>query len=83
MLRVLIDYTNGSNFRGRTEEDLYITSKIIYFTVNKGDSRYEFSCTNHRQPKRTVCGFGLQRSFGGNTLELLVYYLMPNKCKKS
>lgn len=47
MLRVLIDYTNGSHFRGRTEEDLYITSKIIYFTVNKGDSRYEFSCTNH------------------------------------
>ena len=46
MLWVLIDYKNGSNFRGRTEEDLYITSKIIYSTVNKGDSRYEFSCTN-------------------------------------
>ena len=26
-------------------------------------------------------GFGLQRSFGRNILELLVYYLMPNKCK--
>ena len=38
---------------------------------------------NHRQPKRTICGFGLQRSFGRNILELLVYYLMPNKCKKS
>ena len=37
----------------------------------------------HRQPKRTICGLGLQRSFGGNILELLVYYLMPNKCKKS
>ena len=37
----------------------------------------------HRQPKRTFCGFGLQRSFGRNILELLVYYLMPNKCKKS
>ena len=46
MLWVLINYKNGSNFRGRTEEDLYITSKIIYSTVNKGDSRYEFSCTN-------------------------------------
>ena len=38
---------------------------------------------SHRQPKRTSCGFGLQRSFGRNILELLVYYLMPNKCKKS
>ena len=36
---------------------------------------------HHRQPKRTICGFGLQRSFGRNILELLVYYLMPNKCK--
>ena len=36
----------------------------------------------HRQPKRTMCGFGLQRSFGRNILELLVYYLMRNKCKK-
>ena len=26
-------------------------------------------------------GFGLQRSFSRNILELLVYYLMPNKCK--
>ena len=34
-----------------------------------------------RQPKRTMCGFGLQRLFGRNILELLVYYLMPNKCK--
>ena len=24
-------------------------------------------------------GFGLRRSFGRNILELLVYYLMPNK----
>ena len=36
---------------------------------------------NHRQPKRNMCGFGLQRSFGRNILELLVYYLMLNKCK--
>ena len=33
----------------------------------------------HRQPKRTMCRFGLQRSFGLNILDLLVYYLMPNK----
>ena len=38
---------------------------------------------HHRQPKRTICGFGLPRSFGRNILELLVYYLMPHKCKKS
>ena len=37
--------------------------------------------SNHRQPKRTMCGFKLQWSFGRNILELLVYYLMPNKCK--
>ena len=37
----------------------------------------------HRQPKRTICWFGLQRSFGRNIRELLVYYLMSNKCKKS
>ena len=36
---------------------------------------------NHRQPKRAMCRFALQRSFGRNKLELLVYYLMPNKCK--
>ena len=35
---------------------------------------------HHRQPKRTMFGFGLQRSFGRNILEL-IYYLMPNKCK--
>ena len=35
----------------------------------------------HRQPKRTMCGFGLQRSFGRNILALLVYYLMLNKRK--
>ena len=34
----------------------------------------------HRQPKRTICGFGLHRSFG-HILALLVYYLMPNKRK--
>ena len=28
-----------------------------------------------------MCGFGLQRSFGRNILELLVYYLMLNKRK--
>ena len=36
---------------------------------------------NHRQPKRTMCRSRLQRSFGRNILELLVHYLMPNKCK--
>ena len=36
----------------------------------------------HRQPERTMCGFGLQRSLGRNILELLVYYLIPNECKK-
>ena len=35
----------------------------------------------HRQPKRTICGFGLQRSFGRNILELLVYYLMQINAK--
>ena len=38
--------------------------------------------SHHRQPKRTMFGFGLQRSFGRIILELLVYYLMPNKCSK-
>ena len=38
-------------------------------------------CLLHRQPKHTMCGLGLQRSFGRNILEILVYYLMPNKCK--
>ena len=38
-------------------------------------------CLLRRQPKRTMCGLGLQRSFGRNILEILVYYLMPNKCK--
>ena len=28
-----------------------------------------------------MCGFGLQSLFGRNILELLVYYLMPNKAK--
>ena len=28
---------------------------------------------HHRQPKRTICGFGLQRSSDRNILELLVY----------
>ena len=37
--------------------------------------------SEHRRPKRTMCGFGLQRSFGRNILELLVYYLMLNKRK--
>ena len=45
-----------------------------------------FSASNlraraHRLAKRTMCGFGLQRSFGRNILELLLYYLMPTKCK--
>ena len=46
---------------------------------------YNVACvadmSQHRQPKRTMCGFGLQRSFGRNILELLAYYLKPNKCK--
>ena len=65
MLRVLIDYTNGSNFRGRTEEDLYITSKIIYFTVNKGDSRYEFSCT-------TDLGYETTKTSSGRVSKLVM-----------
>ena len=65
--------------------------KIAY--VNSGYSSVnmlcDFQCNRiigfwkHRQPKRTICGFGLQRSFGRNILGLLTYYLMPNKCKKS
>ena len=57
---------------------------LITFVVNKARKfAHPFSARRnyHRQPKRTMCGFGLQRSFGRNILELLVYYLMPNKCK--
>ena len=53
-----------------------IQVKLTYRIPN-----YDFCFLVHRQPKRTMCGFGLQRSFGRNILELLVYYLMPNKCK--
>ena len=35
---------------------------------------------HHRQPKRTIIGFGIQRSFGRNILEL-IYYLMPINAK--
>ena len=56
----------------------FSTRKSLQY-LQDGDLDYIF----HRQPKRTICGFGLQRSFGRNILELLVYYLMPNKCKKS
>ena len=44
-------------------------------------SSFLYSARTTGQPKRTMFGFGLQRSFGRNILELLVYYLMPNKCK--
>ena len=38
--------------------------------------------TTPRQPKRTMCGFGLQRSFSRNILVWYwVYYLTTNKCK--
>ena len=38
--------------------------------------------TTPRQPKRTMCGFGLQRSFGRNILVWYwVNYLITNKCK--
>ena len=51
-------------------------------TTNSVLSIKSRSCIyRHRQPKRTMCGFGLQRSFGRNILELLVYYLMLNKRK--
>ena len=43
---------------------------------------HDLNAWNHRQPKRTICGFGPQRSFGRNILELLVYYLMLKKRKK-
>ena len=43
--------------------------------------RINLSKSRRRQPKRTMFGFGLQRSFGRNILELLLYYLIPNKCK--
>ena len=42
---------------------------------------WNFRLFIHRQPKHAMCRFALQRSFGRNILELLVYYLMPNKCK--
>ena len=58
------------------------TSVCVYNRL-RVDGAWVNSPWGHRQPKRTICGFGLQRSFGGNILELLVYYLMPNKCKKS
>ena len=61
---------------------------VIFQVLNaSGDEDicyYNFFCARvdlHRQPKRTMCGFGLQRSFGLNILELLVYYLMLNKRK--
>ena len=61
------------------------TSKILKSNRSNRKREYtartQFDCSNHRQPKRTMCGFGLQRSFGRNILELLVYYLMLNKCK--
>ena len=40
-----------------------------------------FFSSLHRQPKRTMFGFGLQRSFGWNILELLMYYLMQINAK--
>ena len=58
------------------EENIALFSQVRE-PLKKGSSLF------HRQPKRTICGFGLQRSFGGNIQELLVYYLTPNKCKKS
>ena len=69
-------------------EILVITNTIhkrqlkIYLDVTNCQYVIKDECqTDHRQPKRTMFGFGLQRSFGQNILELLVYYLMPNKCK--
>ena len=58
---------------------VYFTASIL--TVQWLAHTLHKIVTFHRQPKRTICGFGLQRSFGRNILELLVYYLMPNKCK--
>ena len=52
----------------------------MYLSINVL-CKHDFCVCVHSQPKRTMCGFGLQRSFGRNVLELLVYYLMLNKCK--
>ena len=47
---------------------------LIKFT--QGRTVFCWKCSwKHRQPKRTMCGFGLQRSSGRNILELLLYYL--------
>ena len=45
---------------------------LITFVVNKARKfAHPFSARRnyHRQPKRTMCGFGLQRSFGRNILD--------------
>ena len=40
---------------------------------------FSFCFFDHRQPKRTMCGFGLQRSFGRNIVQLFVYCLLDGK----
>ena len=58
------------------------SSRLIFvFALSQFSGPDVIYVSRHRQPKRTMCGFGLQRSFGRNILELLVYYLMLNKRK--
>ena len=49
-------------------------NRHLHFTLVKDRNvatKRDYYTSLHRQPKRTMCGFGLQRSFGRNTLELL------------
>ena len=67
--------------RSMTQLDFVVTDRSLRF-CNLEKVKWSSKCLSfHRQPKRTMCGFGLQRSFGRNILELLVYYLMLNKRK--
>ena len=49
-------------------------NRHLHFTLVKDrnvTTKRDYYTSLHRQPKRTMCGFGLQRSFGRNTLKLL------------
>ena len=94
LLRIRIQSFSGSYIRYYTVYKVFTVDSKSSFRIQCSYSRSKVFTSdpkirstlifrNHRQPKRTICGFGLQRSFGRNILELLVYYLMPNKCKKS
>ena len=45
-------------------------TNLLYHVLMKPLVYYDQIHLHHRQPKRTICGFGLQRSFGRNILEL-------------